>query len=113
MNEQELKELKDFMATEVMGWKLSHTGAHGTYWKDDGHHHILNLTGDDWLTTDSYTPTTDMNQAMECVEKADLKGFSLTRGGDLYHCQINGASVYDKSAPLAICKALKKAMEAQ
>jgi hypothetical protein len=96
--------INELLATEVMGFRYvtfpkSHV-PHIKHWinSDDSHRGAL-----------SFSPTTDMNQAMECVEKSDLKGFSLTEGNGLFHCQINGVSVFDKSAPLAICKAILKA----
>tara|TARA_R100001244_G_C5144140_1_gene128451 strand:- start:220 stop:579 length:360 start_codon:yes stop_codon:yes gene_type:complete len=67
-----------------------------------------------------WTPTTDMDQAMECVEALpDDIEFGLMKHPASYGCSIQmqvgneWQDFYgeDKSAPLAICLAIEKAIE--
>jgi hypothetical protein len=96
----------ELMATEVMGWKWSALG--------------------DWKTKDKtfvrdWRPSTDMNQAMECVEVMVAKGYTI----ELRLSKLEGLGLsvlvrigsklirihfeHLKEAPLAICKAILKA----
>ena len=62
-----------------------------------------------------FHPTTDMNQAMECVEKYRPDSFEMKMCIDghtgilFYRVYIGGVDAFYDSAPLAICKAILKA----
>jgi len=111
------EELNRFMAEKVMGWETKdvYDGHYWIYLSGTEKHiqHIKEANGE-WFAPSSYwTPTTDMNQAMMCVEKFGRKfGLTLYEESmtwlvDLPEFEID---VENESAPLAICQAIKEAL---
>lgn len=102
--------INELMATEVMGWELS-TDSGGQLYA------FRDLGGNV-----KWNPTTDMNQAMECVEKCNYY-FVLERVKEPFLENEHKYNVLlrensknewhgsDESAALAICKAILKAKE--
>jgi len=112
------EELDRFMAEKVMGW---------------GYKYKLAIDGEDisyyWLGTravlrcDEWHPTKDMNQAMMCLDQwlddnTDVdRAYSLGRdSGEMYWVELEENNcrvcvITDKSAPLAICTAIRKGSE--
>jgi len=107
------KKLNHFMATEVRGLLLGNDEMCSgmLIYYDNG---IAISTEDGW------TPTTDMNQAMDCVEKQGFTTFYLwwNDSAGEWLCSLSSIRVvqedckwkaYGETAPLAICRALAKA----
>jgi len=123
-------EIDSLIAVNIMEWERKPT-IHGyDAWWDDTNHWQHAVTKELWpanqalTAVNSWKPTTDMNQAMECVEKIEKEldaYFWLERvlAHEGWECKIelgdvNGilpptAIATGESAPLAICKAILKA----
>lgn len=101
--------IDSLMASEVMGWTQPY--------KDCNY-----MNGEEPMyTPEFYTPTTDMNQAMECAEVMVANGYTI----ELRLSKLEGLGLsvlvrigsklirihfeHLKEAPLAICKAVLKA----
>jgi len=116
MTDQELQQLNKWLAENVMGWKQGNNGQ----WEFDREHGsrypLHHFT--------HWSPTTDMNQAMMCVEKWMSDAESKNRRHmkidgfiNWYRCLLfdeDKKEVYTtpnelESAPLAICQAIYEA----
>lgn len=102
MNDDEIKTL---MATEVMGAESKSTGGWQWTFKDGSQ-----------MDRDNWTPTTDMNQAMECVDKSNLPMTISMVGNYTVNYWCGESDKYKpvladnlKDLPNAICKAILKA----
>lgn len=107
--------INELMATEVMGWEFFEYkdpfDSRQDEYREDG------LIGK-ILFKHLWNPTTDMNQAMECLIIFNPEHFHLHKSdnGESYSCHIfryreslPAVVVLDNLAPLAICKAILKA----
>jgi len=103
-----MNQLNNLMATEVMGWERYNYAE--KYWYAD------NDTGPVY----DFSPTTDMNQAMECVKEFDEGDGWLYAEISLGECNIVDAmenhikfsesgELTPQGTALAICKAIAKA----
>lgn len=108
-----MNKLDEFMATEIKRVGFAY---------ENGFILTLNptpyYTNDSMETWEPWSPSTNMNQAMECViefEKTEPKkiGFKLWYNDtcDMWVCEMNYdfICVYDSSPAKAICRALAKA----
>lgn len=112
-----MSKLDEFMAVDVMGVGVKY---------ENGFILTLNptpfYTNDSMETWEPWSPTTDMNRAMQCVEKWLLDentAFNMRWGVYDWLVEVGREDDYgndsyygrewDKSAPLAICRALAKA----
>jgi hypothetical protein len=112
MELRELEELNKWLANEVMGfdWDNPFYKRHPKTWQDEGY---------GFRDEDEWTPTTDLNQTMECVEKLDSHQLELLPPlEDVdWECNIyidleGEFSGVGSSPALAICKAIKKVYNA-
>ena len=106
-------DLDTLMAEKVMKFSTTHQYFHRTDTT------ISIYIDDNDKAVGDWNPTTDMNQAMMCVEKwlsmADTNRFNLCAiglsGDDWTWCvELNSDDATNKSAPLAICLAIKEAL---
>jgi len=112
--------INELLAVEVRNFSFRHRNDEiedslPYYWDLDKNEYACLVK--DW------SPTTDMNQAMECWNKMFEDGFYIDLlttnclpDGLEFLCKVSHIDgsideyeVYDKSAPLAICKAILKA----
>ncbi|CDQ41882.1 BC1872 family protein [Virgibacillus salexigens] len=106
------RKIDQLVAEKVMGWKVFEYKNINTTVIDDGEFLV---------EIEEFKPSERIEDAWNVVEKIG-KDFTMNtvneydihvKAGKLeligqYHCNINGFHVYDKSAPLAICKAALK-----
>lgn len=94
------EEINDLMATEVMRGEQFDT-KHGIVWK---------FRGIQGISVDKWTPTTDMNQAMECLLKSEVAIETHTDFDDVY-LEGEWFGRFNTVAELAclLCKAILKA----
>lgn len=104
-----MKKIDELMATEVHGW--TDVMMSNRKWFDS-------ISDKSVIDYSEYSPTTDMNQALECVDELPWDEYVFELSRDLlghYRATIYNLKTGDKfigvddSAPLAICKALLKA----
>ena len=110
-------ELDTLMAVEVMGYKLDHENM----WLDKDKEYTYSYCSS-WEKKQqlncisSFTPTTDMNQAMECVDAAGIE-IVITRFKKKGNYQVGFGTGYRfgaencKELPLAICRTIEKAIK--
>jgi len=101
------EELDRYMAEKVMGWEMQVCTLNESTINDEQHFVMY----DDQLPVDSWSPTTDMNQAMMCAKKANLHFYIKIDNSRimLETDVISGKKSYHiDEAPLAICKAIKE-----
>ena len=108
-----MKSINELMATEVMGWEITSDKTPEGISYTTGY----DIDGKGTYYKTGFTPTTDMNQAMECVveyyrDRDDDFELHYTGSGNwmvIMEEFENYWVISDKSAPLAICKAILKA----
>lgn len=120
MNNQDLDKL---MALEVMGWKLEDCDPPMAYQFDEPVSYWTSYDADGNQTNGEnykkyfhqWHPTTDLNQAMQCVEKFG-RYWSISRGyvrKDFWCVNVDDkfvSSDESDSIPLAICQAIAEAI---
>ena len=106
-----MKDIDKQIAEKVMGWEKRQAHFHPsnpTYWFDGDERQMI---------TAAWSPSTNIAHAWQVVEKMrtiHFKWFEMAHRPNGYTCNFTGDpkhTEFDKTAPLAICKAALKVIE--
>ena len=106
----ENKDLDKWLAENIMGWKLVPI----TSGLSESHHWYRWEGSEDDLAEEDWTPTTNLSQAIMCLEKILTRSWEIKKtsgSGELqYHCCYNyGKYTTEDTVELAICMAVYRA----
>jgi hypothetical protein len=118
------RELDALVAEKVMGWRLEERGYGATFWVDENGKvkRAAEPCSIDFCSCEVFSPSTDISDAWEVVEKLRDLGFHVgiktppkVKSCSYWVCLENfyaGKSFteYGETAPLAICMAALKAL---